>query len=68
VTRYAGLVRALLRPYVRKLEAGTIPLGDPSDRTRAVTAQFGPLDAHYRCMRDDRFVQGLAAAIDTVLD
>lgn len=66
-TRYAGLVAALLRPHVRNLQVRTIPLGPPSERARVICAQFGSLEAHYRSMRDDVFVQGLAKLLDAPL-
>ena len=64
---YQGLMSAHFRPYVPKLTARILRMGDPPARTSAITAQFAPLAAHYRSMRDDRFVQGLAAEIDRVL-
>lgn len=66
-TRYAGLLEPLLRPYTKKLQARAIALGEPTARTRELTAQFGPLASHYRSMRDDQFVEGIARAIDDVL-
>ncbi len=67
-TPYAGLVAALLRPYLPGLRATTVPLGPPSDRTREITARFGALVAHYRSMRDDTFVRGLAEKLDPLLE
>ncbi len=67
LTRYAGVATAHLAPYVRNLEARAIPLGPPSERVRLITERFGPLAAHYRCMRDDEFVRRLAQEIDARL-
>jgi hypothetical protein len=66
-TSYAGLTAALLRPYVRDLRAVKVPLGAPSPRTREITARFGALVPHYRSMRDDTFVAGLARELDAEL-
>ena len=59
-SRYSGILAALLRPYVRRLTARQVALGEPSERVRELTSSFGGLTAHYRCMRDDRFVAELA--------
>lgn len=67
-TRYTGLLKAHLRPHVRNLRVRAIELGEPSQRTRAITEQFGALEAHYRSMRDDRFVEGLAREVDPLLE
>jgi amino acid adenylation domain-containing protein len=67
-TRYAGLLRVLLRPYVRRLEAIQVKLGTPAPRVREVADKLGALGSHYRSMRDDTFVRGLAAALDSRLD
>jgi amino acid adenylation domain-containing protein len=64
---YAGILAALLRPYVRDLHARVVDLGPASERVRALTARFGGLATHYRCMRDDGFVGGLAAELDAFL-
>jgi len=66
-SRYAGLTRLLLRPYMRKLRTRTIRLGKPSERTREISERFGALEAHYRSMRDDSFVEGLAREMDVLL-
>jgi hypothetical protein len=66
-TRYSGLVKILLRPYVGDLRARTVRLGSPAERTRAISERFGALEAHYRSMRDDTFVQGLARELDPLL-
>ena len=66
-TSYAGLTAALLRPYIRDLRAVKVPLGAPSPRTREITARFGALVPHYRSMRDDTFVAGLARELDAEL-
>jgi amino acid adenylation domain-containing protein len=67
-SRYAGLVRVLLQPYLRNLHARVVGLGAPSDRTRQISDRFGALEAHYRSMRDEEFVQGLAWEMDLLLD
>ncbi len=67
-TRYAGLASVHLRPYVKHLRARAIALSEPSERARAITERFGSIAAHYRSMRDDQFVRGLAVEIDRVLD
>ncbi len=66
-TRYQGVASAHLRPYVKKLRVRAVPLSKPADRIRVITDRFGPLEAHYRSMRDDQFVNGLARAIDPLL-
>ncbi len=67
-TRYRGIARAHLRPYVRNLQARAVSLGEPSERIRTVIERFGAIESHYRSMRDDRFVAGLAREIERVLD
>ena len=67
-SRYSGILAALIRPYARHLTARQLPLGDPTDRVRELTESFGGLTAHYRCMRDDRFVRALAAEVSPLLD
>lgn len=66
-TRHAGLIRAQLRPYVRHLQAEVLEVGEPSDRMRTVSERFGAITAHFRCMRDDRFVDALAKRLDARL-
>jgi amino acid adenylation domain-containing protein len=68
VTRYRGIARAHLRPYIRRLQTRAISLAPPSPRIRAITDRFGAIEAHYRSMRDDRFVEGLAREIERALD
>ena len=63
-SRYSGILAALLRPYIRRLTSRQIALGEPSDRVRELTSSFGGLTAHYRCMRDDRFVAELAELLE----
>ncbi len=63
-SRYSGILAALLRPYVARLTSRQIALGEPSERVRELTSSFGGLTAHYRCMRDDQFVAGLAALLE----
>jgi len=67
-TPYAGLTASLLRPYLRDLRAVKVPLGTPSDRVREITARFGALVPHYRSMRDETFVAGLARELDAELE
>jgi hypothetical protein len=64
VTRYEGLIRAQLRPYVKDLTAKTCRVGEPTERLREVARRFGVLDTHFRSMRDDRFVDALAKVLD----
>jgi hypothetical protein len=66
-TRYTGLLKAQLRPHVGRLTARAVQIGTPSERTREITGRFGGLEAHFRCMRDDVFVQGLALELDPFL-
>ena len=63
-SRHAGLLRALLKPYLTRLCARTIALGDTPP---AAAYNFGTLDAHFRCMREDRFVRELAEYLDPLL-
>ncbi|MGH7671039.1 MAG: AMP-binding protein [Gemmatimonadaceae bacterium] len=67
-TRYRGVTTAHLRPYVRKLQVRAIKLSEPPSRIQTITDQFGAIAAHYRSMRDDQFVNGLAREIERVLD
>lgn len=62
-TRYAGLIASLVRPHVGRLRAGTVPLGPATGRTKAIADGFGALEAHYRSMRDDDFVRGVAEVL-----
>ena len=64
---YAGLIRVLLRPYLPNLRSRVVRIGTPSERTREISERFGALEAHYRSMRDDGFVEGLAREIDSLL-
>lgn len=66
-TRYSGLLKALFRPHVKNLQVRKVALAPPSGRTQAISDRFGALEAHYRSMRDDQFVKGLAAEMDRVL-
>lgn len=67
-TKYAGLVRAHLAPYVRDLRFRVIALGSASERVRKIAARLGSLRAHYRSMRDEEFVNGLCREIEAVLE
>jgi hypothetical protein len=67
-TPYAGLAALQLRPHVRELRARTVELGPPSRRERQLVERFASLQAHYRSMRDDRFVHGLADNLAPLLD
>ena len=67
-TRYRGLLPLLLRPYIRPLQVQVVPLGSPSERVERLAARFGAWAPHFRCMRDDAFVSGLARAIEARLD
>ena len=66
-TQYTGLLEALLRPHARHLKSRALDLGSPSQRTRDITEQFGPLEAHYRSMRDEVFVRSLANELSSLL-
>ena len=66
-SRYAGILAALIRPYARRLTARRAPLGEPTERIRELTASFGGLTAHYRCMRDETFVRALADELAPLL-
>lgn len=63
-SRHAGLLRALLTPYTTRLCARTIALGNTPP---AAAYNFGTLDAHFRCMREDSFVGELAEYLDSLL-
>lgn len=65
---YAGLVSAQLRPYVRRLRRKAISLGEPSQRVKEIATRWGLSAAHFRCMRDDHFVEQLAVELRTLLD
>lgn len=67
-TRYAGLLVELLRPYLQNLLAFTIEISRPSRRNAEISARFGALEAHYRGMRDNRFVEGLSVLIEPALE
>jgi hypothetical protein len=62
-TRYAGFLPLLLRPYAPRIEAHEIALGPPSDEVQRLVQRFAPLQDHYRSMRDETFVAGLARLI-----
>lgn len=64
---HAGMLSALVRPHVRALKSLTLPLGEAESRTRVITERFGRLTQHYRCMRDQEFVDGLARALGRTL-
>ena len=68
VSHYNGMIAALLQPYVRDLRVRAVALGTLSDREAGLVGRFGRLQAHYRCMRDDEFVRGLARELDAALD
>lgn len=67
-SRYSGILAALIRPYARRLTARQAPLGEPTERVRELTASFGGLTAHYRCMRDEEFVRALADELAPLLE
>lgn len=64
---YAGLVATLLAPYTRDLSTRVVKPDPPSERIRQVTARFGGLATHFRSMRDDGYVRGLARELDAAL-
>lgn len=66
-TRHAGIVAALLRPYVQDLEARVIEVGEPSGREQMISERFGRLQTHYRSMRNPTFSEGLANVLVEVL-
>ncbi len=67
ISRDAGLPALQLRAFAKDIETHTLPVGEPSARTRTLTARFGALGTHYRCMRDDEFVRALAQRLDSRL-
>jgi hypothetical protein len=67
-THHAGLLAAQLRPYAGRLTARRLPLGAQDERERGVSARFGGLQGHYRSMRDETFVVGLAREVERVLE
>lgn len=64
---HAGLVRAQLRPYVRRLDRKIIALGEPSERVSQIAPRWGPAALHFRSMRDEQFVACLANELDRYL-
>jgi hypothetical protein len=64
---YAGLVATLLAPFARDLRTRIVKPDPPSERIRQVTARFGGLATHFRSMRDDGYVRGLARELDAAL-
>ena len=68
ISRYVGLVSALLHPYVRNMRLRAVALGPRSERTQGLSERFGRLEWHYRSMRDDRFVQGLVRELNSMLE
>ncbi len=67
-TRYSGLLKTLFRPHVRDLHVRQVKLSPPTGRTQIISDRFGALETHYRSMRDDQFVKGLATEMDRFLD
>jgi acyl carrier protein len=66
-TAYAGLLETLVRPYVRRLRAFRIPVGEPSSRQEEILQTFQGWRTHFWCMRDDTFSAGVAEAVDRLL-
>jgi hypothetical protein len=63
-----GLLYAQLRPHVPRLRVSRIKVGRPSALNPALaSALSGGLRDHYLCMRNDDFVSGLAAELETAL-
>ena len=62
-THYAGVLAAQLRPFFDGLESLVLPLDEPGERERMLGDRFGVWQYHFRCMRDDAFVEKLAAAL-----
>lgn len=66
---FSGLESALLRPYVRKLHARSLPFDGLSERARKLLAPFPEgLRAHYGCMRNDSFAERLAGELASALE
>ena len=64
-----GLLGAYFRPHVKSLRMRTLPVGEPSERTRFVCENLSrSLRTHYRSMRDDTFVAALAAVLEPLLE
>ena len=66
-TKSSGLLKSMCRPYVRGLQVRQVRLSPPTGRTKTITDRFGALESHYRSMRDDQFVNGLADVMDRFL-
>jgi len=63
-----GLLSAQLRPHVPRLRVSRIKVGRPTAlNTALASALTGGLRDHYLCMRNDDFVSGLAAELETAL-
>lgn len=63
-----GLLSAYFRPCVRNLRMRVLPVGRPCERTQFVCENLSrSLRTHYRSMRDDTFVSGLAEALGQLL-
>ena len=60
---YTGLVRAQIRPYLRRLHHQVVELGPPSERVQQLSRRWGPTASHFRSIRDDRFVAGTARVL-----
>jgi hypothetical protein len=64
---HSGLVRLLLRPYLSDLHACEVPAGPPDPNRPPLHPVLGRLETHFRSMRDDVFVRGLARILDPML-
>jgi len=65
---YCGLLAAQFRPYVRHLRVHRVKLGQQPDRTRVLSEAFPErIRTHYLGMRDDVFVNTLAAELEKLL-
>ena len=52
---------------MKNLDTRTIELGEPSEHEETIIKLFGRMQAHYRSMRDDVFVQELAGLLNPLL-
>lgn len=63
-----GLLGAYFRPFLKDHRIRTLDVGAPSPREQSACENLSrSLMPHYRCMRDDRFVSELAAALEPLL-
>ncbi len=66
--RHDGLLAAYFRPYLKDYRIRTVKIGKQSPEVQKACENLGQsVRAHYLCMRDERFVSGLAAALEPLL-